>query len=113
MSNDGTVCRSVEALPLELGDKITVKHLSGTTHSVLFENIYGDKLNDVCVKWPMAGYYRVDVITGKLLGGGKKGRKAASVWSVTKHDMARIEATREKMREERRELLRKNKGGRP
>lgn len=107
MSDPGSVSRGAQ--PLKLDEEITVRHLGGQTHIVKFDTIAGDKLNLVRVRWSGAGFYDVDMKTGKLLGGGKKGRKAASVWSVVPEDMARIRATQERQKQERRERMRLHK----
>jgi len=95
-----------------MGDKLTVEHISGDTREVMFDDIFGDKLDRVRVWWPLAGFYDVDIETGKLLGSGrKKGRKGASVWSVIPKDLARIRDTQRVRKEERRALFSKNKRG--
>lgn len=109
---DGNVAQDGEAKPLSVGEQITAEHLNGQRQSVTFDTISGDKFDQVRIRWPMAGFYDVNIETGALLGGGRKGRKAASVWRIIPDDMARIRATRSKFRDERRERMRKNKGGR-
>jgi uridine phosphorylase len=99
--------------PLKINDEITARHLNGREQTVLFETIGGDKLDQVRVRWPLAGFYDVDIESGQLLGGGrKKGRKAPSVWTIIPSDMDRVRVTQEKLRTERRERMRKNKGSR-
>ena len=109
--DDDLAVDTSDARPLKLNEKITARHMNGHSHQVLFEAVSGEKFDQVRVLWPMAGFYDVDISTGKLLGGGKKGRKAASVWSIVPSDMARIRATRELAITERRERMRKNKRG--
>jgi hypothetical protein len=108
--NDGLTERPIEADPLSTGDEITARHLNGRDQAVVFESLGGDKLDQVRVRWPLAGFYDVDINTGALLGGGKKkGRKAASVWIIVPDDLRRIRATQQKQLLERRERMRKNK----
>jgi hypothetical protein len=109
MSDPGSVSRG--ARPLKLGERITARHLGGQTHAVEFDTIAGDKLNLVRVRWPAAGFYDVDLKDGSLLGvgGGKKGRRGAAVWSIVPEDMARIRATQEQMKVERKERMRLHK----
>jgi hypothetical protein len=108
--NDGVTDQAVDAKPLVANDEITARHLNGREQTIVFEALGGDKLDQVRVRWPLAGFYDVDINTGALLGGGKKkGRKAASVWSVVPGDMRRIRATQQKQLAERRERMRKNK----
>lgn len=108
--SDGLDTEASEAKPLRVSEQMTAKHLNGRCQTVLFETISGDALDQVRIRWPLAGFYDVDIDTGKLLGGGrKKGRKSASVWSIVPSDMARVRATQRQMRIERRERMRKNK----
>jgi hypothetical protein len=111
--NDGLTDQAIEAEPLNANDEITARHLNGREQSIVFESLGGDKLDQVRVRWPLAGFYDVDINTGSLLGGGKKkGRKAASVWSIVPEDMRRIRATQQQQLVERRERMRKNKSSR-
>lgn len=96
-----------KAEPLKMDEPITVRHLNGRQATVTFEQITGDKLDQVDVRWGIAGMYAVDLKTGKLYGG--KPKKKASVWSVIPADLARLHATAEQQRAERRERMRKNK----
>jgi hypothetical protein len=93
--------------PLKLDEELTVRHLNGQERKVAFDQISGDKLNQVTVRWGLAGLYSVDMNTGQLFGG--KPRLKASVWRVIPSDMRRIVATARKIDAERRERMRKNK----
>lgn len=109
--NDDLAVNEGDARPLEIDEEITARHMNGHDHQVRFETVSGEKFDHVRIRWPMAGFYDVDIETGKLLGGGKKGRKAASVWRIIPSDMARVRATQQRAVTERRERMRRGKRG--
>lgn len=100
-----------EARALDPGDILTVEHDGGARQTVFFEDLGGDKLEQIRVRWPLAGFYGVDSVTGRLSGKGRKKGRSASAWKIIDEDMERIWATRSRAAAERRARLRKNKGG--
>lgn len=75
--------------PLRLGDSLMLRHQGGTTQEVEFRGMYGTKFNQPYIAWPMAGEYKVDLSTGKLLA------KRVSMWRVVDGDLKRLrEASR-------------------
>lgn len=86
--------------PLKIDDEIEVVHLNGQRVTVYFDQIAGDKCDQITVRWPAgAGIYAVDFNTGQLVGGRPK--RKASVWRVCGRDMDRIRETARKRLEER------------
>lgn len=80
-------------------------HLNGNEQVVTFDQLWGDKCDQVTVRWGFAGIYSVNFQTGQLLGG--KPKKKASVWRLVEADLARVHVTARTELIERRERMKK------
>jgi hypothetical protein len=93
--------------PFQSGDSLTICHDGGQTAEVFFCGVFGNKFDQIYIRWPLAGEYKVKVDTGRLV------LNSVRSWRVCDKDMVRLAATKaaEKASARERVMNRRTGGG--